>query len=52
MADQVQNPRHDKTIAVMATLGTKGIEAQWVADQIRGLGEPVRESGKTTIPTT
>jgi len=38
MADQVQNPMHSKTIAVMATLDTKGIEAQYVADQIRGLG--------------
>jgi uncharacterized protein (UPF0261 family) len=42
MADQVQNPMHSKTIAVMATLDTKGIEAQYVADQIRGLGhEPL-----------
>ena len=27
-----------KTIAVMATLDTKGVEAQYVAEQIRRLG--------------
>jgi uncharacterized protein (UPF0261 family) len=45
---------HSSTIAVMATLDTKGIEAQFVADQIQQLGHEALliDTGVVGIPAT
>jgi len=44
----------EKTIAVMATLDTKGVEAEFVADQIRQLGHEALlvDTGVVSIPAT